>query len=72
MPAPELRRDARGKFTPASLRDHFRHRISNIDGMDRQGFAYGALSQAIEMRFTGAQLRAIARGLALGMDEGTR
>jgi hypothetical protein len=69
---PELRMDNRGKFTPASLRDHFRFKISHIDGMDRDRYAYGVLSEAIVQKFSGTQLRAIARGLALGMSEGVR
>jgi hypothetical protein len=64
--------DRRGKFTPASLRSHFRWQVSHMDGMDRSRYAYSVLSEAIEMRFTGTQLRAIRQGLALGMDEGIR
>lgn len=72
MAAPELRTDTRGKFTHASLRKHFRYKVSHLDGMDRERYVYGVLSEAIRQRFTGTQLRAIEQGLTLGLMEGIR
>ncbi len=73
MPAPELRMGKRGGWTAASLRDHYRHKISNVDGMDRQRVAYAALSQmALDGGWTRMQMKAVATGLELGMKEGTR
>lgn len=74
MIVPELRRGRGGKFTPASLRDYWRARIANVDGMDRERFALGILAGLIDggTDWSTAQRRAVLEGLRLGQKEGIR
>jgi hypothetical protein len=64
----------RGGWTAASLRAHYRYQISQIDGMDRQGTALIILNQMLAKNagWTLTQIRAVAEGLELGMNEGIR
>lgn len=73
--APVLRSASRGGFTSASLRDYYRWRIRQIDGMDRQRYAYNVLNnllQGVGGDWSRTELRAVALGLELGMNEGIR
>lgn len=75
LPKPELRQNSSGDYTPASLRDHFRHQISHMDAQDRVHYAYGvllSLVQAPAKSWTAEQKRAIALGLELGKNEGVK
>ena len=72
MAAPELRMDRRGRWTAASLRNHYRHQIARVDGLDRQGTALVILNQMLAKNagWNLTQIRAVAEGLELGMKEG--
>lgn len=73
MNAPALVMTPGGKWTVDSLREHYRHKVSHIDGMDRHRYAYAVLSEiALRGGFTPGQVKAIAEGLELGMTEGVR
>lgn len=71
--SPKLRMGRDGKWTPASLQNHYRHRVAGCSHQaDRQAFAYGVLSEislAMTGEWTAAQRRAVARGLQEGMTE---
>jgi len=71
MPEPVLRVGSNGNWTNASLRDTFRWRISQKEPYERLAYAYEVLSQfALTRNFTRTQMRAVATGLKLGMNEG--
>lgn len=62
-------------MTPAQFRDHARAYIAKFDRMDRERVRRQFLEELImskELRFSLAQMRAAAEGLALGMEEGIR
>lgn len=70
MAAPDLRRGKDGRWTPASLRDHFRWQVSQVDRVSRIHYAYNVLAGvATSSTWNIAQRRAIALGLEQGMKE---
>ena len=67
-----LRMGSRG-WTEASLRDHFRARVVALPRAEQLGYAYSVLSQvSLAGTFNKTQMKAVAKGLQLGLKDGAR